>query len=113
MDDEQRFVHTFLITDIKVISRKESIVKYEIDFVSNNWFKCIANVDFTNYNRDTEQIFDIFRACLKNNDLIVDDNTFGKVKSSVKTHYITNTNDNLFSIAKYLMHKMYYFGDKD
>ena len=54
MDDEQKFIHTFVITDIKVISRSASIVKYEIDFVSNNWFKCIANVDFTNYNRDPE-----------------------------------------------------------
>lgn len=54
MDDEQKFIHTFVITDIKVISRSASIVKYEIDFVSNNWFKCVANVDFTNYNRDPE-----------------------------------------------------------
>lgn len=113
MDDEQKFIHTFVITDIKVISRSASIVKYEIDFVSNNWFKCIANVDFTNYNRDPEQIFDILKACLKNNDLMIDDKTFDKVKSAVKTHYITNTNDNLFSIVKYLMHKMYYFEDKD
>ena len=113
MDDEQKFIHTFVITDIKVISRSASIVKYEIDFVSNNWFKCIANVDFTNYNRDPEQIFDILKACLKNNDLMIDDKTFNKVKSAVKTHYITNTNDNLFSIVKYLMHKMYYFEDKD
>ena len=113
MDDEQKFIHTFVITDIKVISRSASIVKYEIDFVSNNWFKCIANVDFTNYNRDPEQIFDILKACLKNNDLMIDNKTFNKVKSAVKTHYITNTNDNLFSIVKYLMHKMYYFEDKD
>lgn len=113
MDDEQKFIHTFVITDIKVISRSASIVKYEINFVSNNWFKCIANVDFTNYNRDPEQIFDILKACLKNNDLMIDDKTFDKVKSAVKTHYITNTNDNLFSIVKYLMHKMYYFEDKD
>lgn len=113
IDEEQCFTHTFIISGIKVISRQSSIIKYQIDLISNNWFKCIANIDYTNYNEGKQQIFDILKACIKNNDLTVDDETFEKVRSSVKINYITNTNDNLFTISNYLMQKMYYYNEKD
>lgn len=113
MDDTYRFEHLFMITGIKAISRQQSIIKYQIDLVSNNWFKCIANIDYTNYNIGKEPVFDILKACMKNNDLVVDDEFFDKVKTNVKINYISNTNDNLFTASRYLMKKLYYYSEKD
>lgn len=113
LDESQQFQHTFIITNIRVLSRNQSIIKYQIDLVSNNWFNCIANVKFSNYSQPKQQIFDILKACIKQNDLQVDDEKFDMVKSQVDLNYITHENDNLFSIAKYLVHKMYYYPTKD
>ena len=50
---------------------------------------------------------------MKNNDLVVDDEIFDKVKTNVKINYISNTNDNLFTASRYLMKKLYYYSEKD
>ena len=113
LDESQQFQHTFIITNIRILSRNQSIIKYQIDLVSNNWFNCIANVKFSNYGQSKQQVFDILKACLKYNDLTIDDEKYDIVKSQVSLNYITSENDNLFSIAKYLVHKMYYFPAKD
>lgn len=113
IDENLQFQHTFIISNIRVLSRNQSVVKYQIDLVSNNWFNCIANVKFSNYNQPKQQIFDILKACIKQNDLLVDDEKFDMVRSQVDLNYITSENDNLFTIAKYLVHKMYYYPNKD
>ena len=113
LDDERKFIHTFIITGIQVISRAQSIIKYRINLVSNNWFKCAANVYYSNYNRPKETVFDILKSCISRNQLTVDDETFGTVSTSVTMSYASHANDDLFSVVKYLMHKLYYFQDRD
>ena len=77
--------------------------------MSNNWFKCAANVYYSNYNRPKETVFDILKSCISRNQLTVDDETFGTVSTSVTMSYASHANDDLFSVVKYLMHKLYYF----
>lgn len=58
-------------------------------------------------------MFDILKSCISRNELTIDDETFGTVATTVKLNYASHANDDLFSTAKYLMHKLYYFQDKD
>ena len=49
IDEDNKFVHTFIVTNIKVLARNFSAIKYEIDIMSTNWFKCISNLSYSNY----------------------------------------------------------------
>ena len=107
-DEDKRFTHTFIISNIKVLARQLSIIKYEIDLVSINWMKCSANLSFSNYGQNPQPVFDIIKACLSQANLKVDEESFARVKAPVVMNYITQQNDNAFTTSKYLMHKLYY-----
>lgn len=106
--DTEVFKHRFLVDGVKILNRLGTRVTYEFKLVSESWFKCIKNVSYTNYDKGPESIFDIFKACLVQNGLPIDTPMFDKVKTDAKTSFITSSNDNLFTIQKYLFHKLYY-----
>ena len=112
LDEEKRFMHSFIISNIKVLARTYSIIKYKIDIISLNWFKCAANISFSNYGGKPQPVFDILKSCMAYSNLAIDDNTFGKVKTPVSLNYITQRNDNMFTTMNYLLHKLYYTPDK-
>lgn len=113
LSEDEKFVHTFYMTGIQVLDRKHSEITYKIDLVSVNWFKCISNLSFSNYSSEPQQIFDVIKSMLTLNQLNIDQESFDKVKSSVKINYVTNGNDNTFTTVKYLLDKMYYYNEKD
>lgn len=113
IDDQNMFMHDFIISDIKILDRQTSIITYQIDIVSMNWFRCIANLQYSNYGKDPEPILTMVKNCFGIAGLQIDDETFSLVKSSVTSNYITQLNDNLFSVLQYLMHKLYYFPKRD
>ena len=53
------------------------------------------------------------KSCFASKELKIDDDTFNKVSVPIRIDYITQLNDNMFTVMKYLMHKLYYFSDKD
>ena len=108
IDDKNCFTHQFIVNNINVIDRELNVVKYRIDIVSSNWFKCASNVQFSNYDKMPESIFDIVKQCISTNDLKIHEETFDLVKTNVKLNYISQSNDNLFTCLKYLFHKLYY-----
>ena len=107
-DKDKRFMHTFIISNIKVLAREMSIIKYEIDLMSLHWTKCAANIAFSNYGSTPQPVFDILKSCFSYNNLAIDTESFKRVKAPVTLNYITQQNDNMFSVANYLMHKLYY-----
>lgn len=114
VDIENKFSHTFIVNSINVIQRAEQVIKYKISIVSINWFNCAAKVQYSNYGDAPQQIFDIIKDCISNNDLIIDKTTFDTVKTNVKLSYISQLNDNLFTVMQYLLHKLYYdYATKD
>lgn len=113
IDNDNKFFHEFIAIDIKVLDRKTSIIKYQIDMVSTHWFKCIANLQYSNYGKAPEPLLDIVKNCISTAGLTIDDKTFDKVKSKVQSNYITQLNDNLFTALQYLFHKLYYFPTRD
>ena len=113
IDDDNKFQHKFIASDIKILSRSGTIIKYQIDFISANWFKCAANMQYSNYGKEPEPLLEIVKNCIVKCGLAIDEQMFSKVKSQVKLNYITQMNDNLFSSLNYLMHKLYYYPTVD
>lgn len=111
--DTNRFIHDFIVNGIKILKRENHIITYKLSLVSKNWLKCIQNINFSNYNREPEPIFDLVKSMLSLNDLAIDTNTFQTVSSPVRLHYITNGNDNTLTAIDYLLGKLYYYSLKD
>ena len=108
LSEEEYFQHTFLIDGIKILNRMDTRITYEFSLISLNWFRLFANVDYSNYDKEAESIFCIIKALLQKQGLQIDSKTFDLVKTDVKLQYITTANDNLISVVKYLLHKLYY-----
>ena len=104
---------SFVVNSMRILERRSTFIKYKIDLVSINWYSCIANVQYSNNDKDPEPILDIIKTCLQTQNLAIDDYTFGKVKSNVKMNYISKLNDNLFTVVPYLMHKLFFLPDRD
>lgn len=107
------FSHSFLVTNIGIEDRDKTSIRYRISMVSVNWFDCIKTIDYTNYRKEPVQLFDILKACMQSAGLKIDGKSFDSVKSAVNLNYITNGNDNVFTISKYLLNKLCYYDDKD
>jgi len=102
------FINTMLVENIGITGREGNTIFYNIDLVSDNIFQCETIVDYSNYHAEPQTVFDIMKACLVQAGLEIDKDSFDAVKTAVKLKYITNGNDNLFSVAKYLMNRLYY-----
>lgn len=113
LDENRKFIHTFIVTGMKILSRNGSIIQYYIDLVSTNWLNCSSNIEFSNYGKEKQSILDIFKECILKNKLKINADSFDKVKTEVKINFISNINDNLFTVTKYLMDRMYYFDIQD
>lgn len=113
IDPNKHMHHTFIVQSIKPIDRQEACIKYQIDMTSIYWKNCIANIAYSNYNSSSKSIFDILKSCMSKAQLPVDIDTFKSVTTDVSMDYATVANDNVLSIFKYLMHKLYFLPKKD
>ena len=112
-NEKRCFSHSFIVNAIQILERQSACIKYKIEIASINWYSCIANLQYSNNDKDPEPIFSIIKKCLKQQNLAVDDFTFDNVKSNVKMNYITKLNDSLFTAVPYLMHKLFFLPEKD
>ena len=105
----RRFECQFLVDNIGITERGSNQISYKIDLVSINILKCMRNIQYSNYGDDKQGVFDIFKACLAQAGLTPDKDSFDRVKTGVKLDYITNGNDDMMSISKYLMERLLYY----
>lgn len=107
--------HTFYISNIEILEREAENVKYKLNLISDFSFNCLLNVNYSNYNNEEpESILEIFKKCLLQCNLPVDtEKSFTEIQTDVKIKYITNGNDNLLTIMKFLFNKLYYYFDID
>lgn len=113
LSDTNKFYGTFLVENIGITDRRSNQIDYKIDLVSSNVYKCSAVVDYSNYAVGKQPVFDILKACLVQSGFEPDKDSFDAVKSPVKLNYITNGNDDIASVVKYLFSKLYYYSDRD
>ena len=112
IDKEKAFMHEFIVTSMKIVDRKHSHITYEIGLVSSHWYQCIANIEYSNNDREQESLFDILKACMRSVQLKVND-SFKRVRTKVEMDYSSQANDNLFKVFYYLLDKLYFWPDKD
>lgn len=113
LDPDRTFEHTFIVRSIKPLDRQQNRIKYEIDIVSENWFRCAANVRYSNYDRGRETILDILKNCLAQNGLNIDKDSFDVGRTNVAINYISKLNDTVFTTMRFLLHQLYYMPQKD
>lgn len=113
LSETSSFVHKFFVNSIKILDRQKHIITYQLNFLSVHWFQCMSTVNFTNYNKKQESIFNIIKTILMENELIVDTESFKNTVSNVRINYITQKNDNVITAVNYLLSKLYYYKEKD
>lgn len=108
------FSHIFLIDGIEILERVAQVIKYRIHLISSTIFNLLKTIDYTNYNQlEPEQIFDIIKKCVIQSKLQIDEISFNTLTTNVKLNYITNGNDNVLTIIKYLMNRLFYYQVQD
>ena len=91
------------MSNVQILNRLNSVIQYKIGLISCNWLNCVATLTYSNYDKPPESVLDLVKKMISLNNLDIDDDTFGKVKSQVKINFITNGNDNTLTTVKYLL----------
>lgn len=112
LSETDKFQHTFLVDSIQIVERKCTEITYRLKLASQNWLNCMSYVQYSNYNKEPEDIFDIVKGIIGQKGLIAHKDTFDAIKSDVKISYITNENDNVLTSVKHLLRKLYYYTEK-
>lgn len=108
--DKVLFRHNFIVENISILERKDVVIRYKITLSSINVLKCNVNVSYTNYNLDEKDrtLLNILKSCISQVDLVVDQKSFDAIDTDIKTTFITNGNDTIQTIAKYILNRMFY-----
>jgi hypothetical protein len=99
--------HTFLVDNMRILSRNGNIVKYEIKLVSSFWFNFTRHVSYTTYPAEkpvTKIVEDIFSDA----GLPINKKTFDDLKSSTSIQYISGGTETPISAFSYLMKRSFY-----
>ena len=113
LTDGSNFTHDFLIEKIALVDHDDTNIVYRLSLVSFNKLDGIKILHYSNYNTEPVSIFDILKENIINAGLKVDDDSWDMTTTDVKINYITNGNDNLETIQKYLLNKLYYYETKE
>lgn len=117
-DDANKFYHEFLVNNIEILDRDGGIITYKLYMISINFNALVKTLHYSNYNKDPEKITDMLKSLLKRAAEGFGEQPLYKIgkqfeedecTSNVKMHYTTNGNDNMLTIAKFLLSKMFYF----
>lgn len=109
------FQHTFIIENIEIMNRKENVITYRLKLISENWYKLIGKLEFSNYdkesNADEKNVFFILKTLFEQAGLETDEKTFNlaiKQTKDIAIDYIVGDNDSLLNIVPYLLNKLYF-----
>lgn len=112
--EDNIFKHIFLIDGLEILEREAQTIKYRIKLISASIFNMLTQIDYSNYALSAEPtIFEILKDCIVQADLEIDKETFETVQTDVRLSYITNGNDTLASVTKYLLNRLFYYQTKD
>lgn len=102
-----------VVQSIEICKRNGQSIRYEIKFVSGNVYRCLANIEYSNWKSGPQDVFQTLKSCFQKVGLKCDPATFDTVQTDVSFKYMTNGNDNAFSVFRYLMNRLYYLQEKD
>ena len=118
--EDSIFEHVFIANSIDVLGREEAVITYKLNLVSTSYYHLVANVQYSTYASENgpHPILKSLQDCLSMNNnesmqQLCDAKSFEKSMDSLKLDYITQCNDNKFTVFKYLMNKLFYCESKD
>lgn len=101
----------FIVNKIEIVKRKNDKILYKFHLVSTNWYNCNSLIEYTTYDKtdpNDKNILKILQDCFSKTNQQLYTN---ELQSNIQLDYITNGNDNLFSITKFLFNKFYTCAD--
>ena len=105
--------HTFLVDNMKIVSRNENTIRYEIRLISMTWFNFTRHVSYTTY-PESKSVTDIIRDIFSNAGLTAHKKTFDDLKSSISIQYISGGSETPLSAFSYLMKRSFYiYGERE
>ena len=113
---EASFRHEFVVDRFEITDRDENRVTYRLSLVSRNWFACAKTIDYSTYAGPKKPILEILRTCMADQGyagLNVSQASFDEAQVPVEIDYVTNGNDNLFTVKDYLLKRTFYLGQRD
>lgn len=108
---KSEFNHDFLIDRIQILERNESNVRYRFYLVTNKILNLIRKIDYSSYGKSMD-VTDHLKLFLTDYDELQIGKTLDENKDGIITEYITNGNDDFFSLFRFLMNRLYYSGNR-
>ena len=108
---KSEFNHDFLIDRIQILERNESNVRYRFYLVTSKILNLIRKIDYSSYGKSMD-VTDHLKLFLTDYDELQIGKTLDENKDGIITEYITNGNDDFFSLFRFLMNRLYYSGNR-
>ena len=114
------FMHTFIVQNIKILRRVKQNVTYQISLISSAWYLLCSQITFSNYGPDVKKYPRNGYAMMKNflvqafqknaETFKVDTDSFDNAAntSKIEIPFITNGNDNCFTVRRYIFDRLYW-----
>lgn len=99
--------HTFLVDNMRILSRNGNVIKYEIKLVSSFWLNFTQHVSYTTYPGE-KRVTDIVKDIFDKAGLPTNKKTFDDLKSSTSIQYISGGSETPISAFSYLMKRSFY-----
>lgn len=106
-----KFNHDFLIDRIQILERNESNVKYRFYLVTSKILNLIRKIEYSSYGKGMD-VTDHLKTFLVDFDEMEIGKTIEENKDGIVIEYITNGNDDFFSLFRFLMNRLYYSGKR-
>lgn len=116
-ENERVFTHVFIVQNIGILDRQGQAVKYQLDLISDMWYKGCAKVVYSNYDTvDGVNPYDImltvFQQVLEKEVDPLGFTTAAGETPELKIKYCTNGNESLETALPYLFNQVLYHGDQ-
>lgn len=105
------FNHDFLIDRIQILERNESNIRYRFYLVTSKILNLIRKIEFSSYGKKMD-VTDHLKTFLVDFDELEIGKTINENKDGMIIEYITNGNDDFFSLFRFLMNRLYYSGNR-
>ena len=103
--------HDFLKDRIQILERNESNVKYRFYLVTSKILNLIRKIEYSSYGKGMD-VTDHLKTFLVDFDEMEIGKTIEENKDGIVIEYITNGNDDFFSLFRFLMNRLYYSGKR-
>lgn len=63
LSESDKFIGMFIVDNAEILQRDSTRIKYRLNLVSSNIYKCLANIDYSNYGLSSQSCLDIIKNC--------------------------------------------------